>query len=363
MAESRTRNSSITVNCLPPIIKFADEDQLRTQSNLLICAEGFEDRSLFFVSRLKNHRFSRTLVLTYHPEKKSRLDELIRECSQKTALPLDIKTYNRFEPAAFETTLIKYLESVLPGIKEVTIDCSVMSKLMILIILYALRTFPGTVRIVYSEPVDYTPTQEEYERQKNNLRLAVSLPSYGVHDVVRTPMLTSVVMQRSPATIVAFASFNEQLIRALLSNFNPTHLLLINGVPPTLAWRESAMQEIHTDIINAYRQDNLLDPDGRLKRRTSTLNYAETFNLLGEIYRKNCVTSRIVLTPTGSKMQSVGCGLIKICCPDIHIEYPTPESYLVDGYSSTEIKEIHHVVFDEFSNFVRNVANGFGLNQ
>jgi hypothetical protein len=74
--------------------------------------------------------------------------------------------------------------------------------------------------------------------------------------------------------------------------------------------------------------------------------------VLSEVYRKYCVVNRIVLAPTGSKMQVLGSALFKLCCPDVHIEYRTPESYLIEGYSSHEIKTIYHVVFLQFSNFI-----------
>jgi len=39
---------------------------------------------------------------------------------------------------------------------------------------------------------------------------------------------------------------------------------------------------------------------------------------------------------------------MKILCPDIHIEYPTPESYLFEGYSCDEIKAIYELEFRNF---------------
>jgi hypothetical protein len=232
---------------------------------------------------------------------------------------------------------------------EVTVDISVMSKLMIMILIWHLREFKGVVRIVYTEPVSYTPSQEEYEKQKDDYGKPITLPSYGVHEVVRTPQLSSVVMQRGPALVVTFASFNEQLIRALLSTISPTRLLLINGRPPHLLWREKATQEIHSEIIREYADDNPRDPStGLIRRSASTLHYGETFDILGQIYRENCYLYRMVVAPTGSKMQALGCALFKICCPDVHIEYPTPESYFISGYSSNEARSLYEVVFDSF---------------
>lgn len=350
------------MNLLPQVQQFCGEQMLRGDNTLLICAEGFEDRGLSFVQFITSRKFSEVFVLTYQPTKKSRSPELMEACTMRSISAPRVVEYDRFHPAVFEDKFRRAIDEVIGKTEEVIVDISVMSKLMILIILAVLRNYRGKVRVIYTEPLDYAPTKEEYERHRKNLRLAANLPSYGVHDVVRTPILTSVVMQRSPAIIVAFTSFNEQLIRALLSNFNPTHLFLINGVPPTLSWRGDATQEIHADIINDYIVDNPVDAKGHLERRSSTLLYAETFSVLADIYRRYCEVNRIVLAPTGSKMQALGCALLKLCCPDVHVEYPTPESYLIEGYSSHDIKCIHHVEFQFFSNFIETLARDSGLN-
>lgn len=350
------------MNVLPQVESLRNEEELPEDKTLLVCAEGFEDRGLAFIQSVSSRKFSKIFVLTYQPTKKSRLPELMEACKARSNLEPRVIEYDRFHPAVFEDEFRREIHEVFRKVEEVIVDISVMSKLMILIILAALRDYRGKVRIIYSEPIDYAPTKEEYARHRKSLRLATNLPSYGVHDVVRTPILTSAVMQRSPALIVAFTSFNEQLIRALLSNFNPTHLFLISGVPPTLSWREEATREIHADILNDYRVDNPTDTEGRLERRSSTLQYAETFSVLGDIYRQYCVVNRIVLAPTGSKMQALGCALLKLCCPDVHIEYPTPESYLIEGHSSHEIKCIHQVIFPAFSNFIEAIARENNLN-
>jgi hypothetical protein len=328
----------------------------------MVCAEGFEDRSLSFASTIRQIAFANTFVITYRPIRKSRLPELMSACAACSRASPEPITYDRFRPAGFESEIASRLKETLKHIDEIVIDISVMSKLMILILLNAVSTYSGKVRIIYSEPLDYAPTRSIFEENLRTLQMAAALPSYGVHDVVRTPMLTSVIMQRSPAIIVAFTSFNEKLIRALLSNFNPTHLFLINGVPPTLSWREDATQRIHADILNDYRGDNPIDDLGKMQRRASTLYYDETFSVVGGIYREYCVSNRIVLAPTGSKMQALGCALVKLCCPDVHIEYPTPESFLIDGFSSTEIKCIHQVQFPQFKDFISRLAIESKLN-
>jgi hypothetical protein len=274
-----------------------------------------------------------------------------------------VVTFYRFEPQKFEMEMRRISDNLrMEASEEIVIDISVMSKLLIMIILCSLQRFEGKVRIIYTEPMDYSPSQEDYLAAKNNINHLHNLPSLGVHDVVRTSLLSSTIMQRRPNAVICFTSFNEQLLRAMLSVINPTHLLLINGVPPHLHWREIAMQEICKGIICDFKDDNDVDTSGSLVRKTSTLNYKETFKEISEIYKRYCYSYRIILAPTGSKMQTVGCAIVKICCPDIHMEYPTPESFYFHGYSSKEIRDVHQVEFPNFSSLIRNICEIEGLN-
>lgn len=350
---------------LPKINSFNKELFLINKRRLLIVSEGFEERSVSFLSSCEKCYFDRVIVCRYFPPKESKYTKLMELVSEKCNIAeIQEFLFNRYDPFEFENQLRIEFERV-HFFEEVVVDISVMSKYMIMQIVCSLEKYIGNLTVIYSEPLSYAPSEEEFQNEVKNKvqRAATVLPSSGVHDIIRTPLLTSIVMQKSPALLVAFLSFNEQLIRALLSEFNPMRLYLINGAPPYLKWRENAMSEIHNNIIKEYSKDNPVDKKGTLKRKSSTLNYIDTFNLLAKIYREHCVENRIVLSPTGSKMQALGCSLIKLCCPDIHIEYPTPESYYISGYSSSEIREIHQVTFNNIFKLIKQVSNDYKLNQ
>ena len=349
---------------LPIIVKYDQNVSDFSSKSMVILSEGFEDRSLHWIKSLPMHvKFKKSIICKYHPIRKSRLDELLPLVEKHSLVKPQIETFFRFEPQKFEASISPFIRNLLDEeIDEIIIDISVMSKLLIIILLYSLENYNGKIRIIYSEPKEYAPSQKEYSEAKNNIAMLYNLPSIGVHDVVRTASLSSTIMQRRPNVVVAFTSFNEQLIRALLSVINPPHLLLINGVPPHLHWREKAMQNICKGIIDDYKLDNPIDKKGLLIRKTSTLYYEETFSLIAEIYKKYCYSYRIIIAPTGSKMQALGCALIKLCCPDIHIEYPTPESFYFQSYSSKEILAIHQVIFNQFSSQIRAICESCQLN-
>jgi DNA-directed RNA polymerase subunit F len=346
-----------------PVVEKAKNDT-ETKKRLLVLSEGFEERSLSFISLSKDLELDKIIICKYYPQKKSKYTDLKSILSEyhKKAESIEL-TFKRFEPVEFENDF-QDIFSQINNFDEVIVDISVMSKFLIMQIFYILSTFRGKVKIIYTEPTFHAPSEEEFNQSRALQSNATLLPfsSSGVHNVIRTPLLSSTVMQKSPTLLVSFLSFNEQLIRALLSECSPMHLYLINGISSHYHWREDAMLFIHENVRKEYIRDNPIDENNKLERRVSIIDYRETFELLASIYNTHCIDSRIVLSPTGTKMQTIGCALIKLCCPDIHIEYPTPESYYIDGYSSSTIREIHQVVFNDMPDFIKEISMKFRLN-
>jgi hypothetical protein len=214
------------------------------------------------------------------------------------------------------------------------------------------------LRIVYSEAEYYSPSREEYVKYKDDLQKYAKFPSRGSESIVRTQCLSSIRMQGQPVSMVAFTSFNEQLVRHMLGTINPHRLIFINGRPPRKEnkWREDATQEIHSKLIDEYRSDNRVDDNGQLNRTVSTLDYRETIDQINKIYEQFGTLERIICAATGSKMQTVGLFFSKIIHPDIHIEYPTPNSYCVQDLSRG-IRKVHEVMIPNFSNFIKSIQD------
>jgi hypothetical protein len=140
-------------------------------------------------------------------------------------------------------------------------------------------------------------------------------------------------MQGQPTAALVFMSFNDALTQILLNTVYPGRLFLINGRPPVHSWREEATAWIHDQVRREWEEDNpmqssLAEGVWLPKRVASTLDYRETVSLLLQLYWQLSATHRVLLAPAGSKLQAVGCFLVKALHPDIHIEYPSPEGFL-----------------------------------
>jgi hypothetical protein len=329
---------------------------------LFIGAYGFEDRSLGWTKHQKGQGtiLSDALLIQYNqPKGENRIDPLRKAISKLgVRKPAEVSyDYGARFPGSVEESLGEKFSKHLGNIDEVILDISAMSKLLILISLCKLSSYTGTLRIVYCEAEDYAPTYQEYEKSRKEMEAIATFPSQGVESIVRTKCLSSIRMQGQPVTLITFTSFNEQLVRHMLGTISPHRLLFINGRPPRsdYAWRECATQEIHGRLINEFSSDNPVDEKTKLLTRVaSTFDYRETIHCLKEIYQQFGIYERIICAATGSKMQTVGLFFSKVIYPDIHIEYPTPNSYFVKGFS-TGIRGVYEVVLPRFSETLRRV--------
>lgn len=306
------------------------------EGDIVIHAPGFEDRTMAVAEAVVPSSDACAILLDYLPfNQKNRLSD-VREALLARGVEVadeDILKYNRFEPGDFEIRLQARL--LTHGARRAVIDISTMSKLEIMLVLNVCYELGLRVRVLYSEAHDYGPSKEEFERakKKNEIHRPTLQVFTGVHGVVRVDSLASVAMQGQPSAALVFMSFNDVLTQILLNTVYPSRLFLINGRPPVHSWREEATAWIHDQVRREWEEDNPVQPavDGGVpmpKRVVSTLDYRETVSLLLQLYWELSANHRVLLAPAGSKLQAVGCYLVRALHPDIHIEYPSPEGFL-----------------------------------
>lgn len=307
--------------------------------DLIIHAPGFEDRTMAIAGLITDSAAGRGILLDYRPlNLTNRLTDVRAVLSGKGVSidDTDILIYDRFSPGDFERRLAERL--AVCDAERVFVDISSMSKLAILLVLDVCRRLGLHIVVLYAEAERYRPTKEEFEQAR--LANEIHQPSLqvftGVHGVVRVDSLASVAMQGQPTAALVFMSFNDVLTQVLLNTVFPGRLFLINGRPPVHSWREAATAWIHAQVRSEWDEDNpqSSESDSLLPlRTTSTLDYRESVQLLVELYWSLSANHRILLAPSGSKMQAVACHVVKSLHPDIHIEYPSPEGF-VPEYST-----------------------------
>jgi hypothetical protein len=240
------------------------------------------------------------------------------------------------------------MESIDGARGRIFLDVSGMSRLLIVQCLVALskrgRGLADCV-VTYTEAEEYPPSKSDVEealkQADDDPMHTILLLSAGVFDVTVVPELSSTSITSGQSHLVAFPTFSADQLIALLSELGPSRVTLIHGIPPSIhnRWRTDAISRIN-------RLDTI--PHDRIE--ASTLDYRETLRALLELYARTSERQRLLVSPTGSKLQSVAVGIVRAFVDDIQIVYPTPKSYCSPTNYTRGIAAIYMLSLESFSN-------------
>jgi hypothetical protein len=313
---------------------------------LIVCA-GFEDRALAVLENavLMRRPFN-VLLIHYEPYFQENKSDMIRKIIENVGINVSEVTYNRQEPAGFGTTLLEKL-SVCQG--HIFVDISAMSRLLIVQVLVSLGTRPvgfADCFVTYAEAMDYPPTQAEAEaelaKSESDPCLSILFLSSGVFEVTIVPELSSYAPAGTQTRLVSFPSLDAHHLTALRNEIQPSRFSFIEGVPPSPQnkWRQHVISQVN-------QLDKIQDAE---LFQTSTLDYRETLDRLLKLYAEHGERERLLVSPTGSKSQTVAVGIFRALVEDVQIVYPTPRGFLKpDGYTHG-VGPLHLLSLTQFSN-------------
>jgi len=325
-----------------------DPLQLPRIECLVICA-GFEDRATALLTELLSAGVtpSVTVLIEYEPYiPQNRTAEIRDVLSQAGATVIPVK-YARSDRANAGYDIANIIQA--RG-RPALIDVSGMSRLLIVQVLTALGASQNgfqDISLCYAEAMEYPPAQDQVDRElekgKEEFSRAQMFISSGVYDLAIVPELSSPALLGQPLRSIVFPSFNPYQLAALSSEIQPTRFSILHGIPPDPEnrWRTRFIAALNQ--IGAIRDKE--------EHEVSTLDYRETLTVLAEIYQKNGHLERLVLSPTGSKMQTVAVGLFRAFMSDIQIVYPTPLSYAAPDQVTVGVRTRHLLDLGPFQVF------------
>jgi hypothetical protein len=328
-----------------PSVETVTQFALAPEDWLVICA-GFEDRVLAVLQNAVSSQAPfNVLLVRYEPVFQENKADAILEITRRAGIRVTELTYNRQEPAGFGNTLVEQL-SACRG--RIFVDVSAMSRLLIVQVLVALgaRTDGfANCFVAYAEADDYPPTQFEAEAQlaksESDPSLSILFLSSGVFDVTVVPELSSFAPAGTQTRLIAFPSLDAHQLTAPRNEIQPSRFSFIEGVPPNPQnkWRQQMISRVN-------QLDKVQDAE---RVQASTLDYRETLDSLLELYAKHGERERLLVSPTGSKMQTVAVGIFRSQVEDIQIVYPTPGSYLKPDRYTLGIGPLHLLPLAQFS--------------
>ncbi len=312
---------------------------------LVVCA-GFEDRAL---GVLQNAASAQTpfnvLLVHYEPFFLENKLEAIRYVCQRAGINLVETTYNRQEPSGFGDTFLEWASDCRG---RIFVDVSAMSRILIVQLLVALGSRPAGFAnccVTYAEAIDYPPNQaeaeEEFAKCESDPTLSILFLSSGVFEITVIPELSSVAPAAAQTRLISFPSLDTHHLTALRAEIQPSRFSFIEGVPPSPKnkWRQ--------EMISAV---NCLDKIQDAERcQTSTLDYSETLDCLLKLYSEHSGRDRLLISPTGSKMQTVAVGIFRTFVRDVQIVYPTPQGFLKPDAYTLGVGPLHMLPLAPFS--------------
>lgn len=295
------------------------EVPLVAAGDVMVLCGGFEERAVGILRGMCNagRRGFRLVLIQYQPEYEANRMEEIEDLAERAGIVVRKCTYDRRSPAGIGRRVSELSERR----GRVWVDISGMSRLLIVQVLLGLLAYTDrAVSIVYGEASEYRPTQERFERDRNSGGdgQRMSYLSSGIYEVAATPELGSISMVGEAIRLIAFPSFDPAQLKNLVEELQPTYAEVVHGIPPAKLnrWRMDAIKEINGAT--------LVELKGAKEHAVSTRDYRETLDLLLEIYASRSMFDRLVVAPTGSKMQAVGVAMFRLALDDVQVVYPTP---------------------------------------
>lgn len=328
-----------------PSLEMVIQFDLASDDTLIVCG-GFEDRSIGVLQNAAAKRTSfNVLLILYEPFVAENKAAAIRDLCAKVGLRVEEVEYDRENPTGFGAVLISKLSN--RG-GRIYLDVSGMSRLLMVQSLVALGNRPRRFAdcfVAYAEAEYYPPSQAEAEAQlaksESDPTLSILFLSSGVFEVTVIPELSALAPLGEQARLIAFPSLDAHQLTALRNELQPSRLSLIEGEPPSLVnrWRQDIISKIN-------RLDQIPNAESLV---TSTLSYEQTLDCLLRLYATHSLRERLIVSPTGSKMQTVAVGIFRAIVRDIQIAYPTPLQFCSPSNYTGGVGKLHQLALASFS--------------
>jgi hypothetical protein len=332
-----------------PELEKVDSIHFQEGDVLLVCG-GFEDRVMTVLNKAIETDVSALTVVDfeYYPSVEGNQHHQINKICEGVGWTHKQIQYDRCNPAGIFETVVQNIPA---DSKRIFVDISGMSRLLIMqLVVGALQRLElNDISILYTEAESYPPSQTEAEsglpEKGNDFSEISSFLSTGVYDLAIVPELSSINITQAPIRLVAFPSFNPAQLYSVRSIIQPPKTTLINGVPPNkeLFWRKEIISKLNIiDDVTVTEESNL---------NASTLDYSECLSKLLTLYEDFSESNSLVISPTGSKMQTLAVGIFRSFVQDVQIVYPTPLHFTDPTDHTHGAKQVYSLSLKPFFEF------------
>lgn len=332
------------------------DEAFHSETDLLIVANGFEDRSTRFATTLAERGKRVPQAATIHYDTNQTDNEQLLSALKKALQILGaVNTPVPIESIPDDiAALVVRAGQNRPGEPvRVTFDVSGASGRVILRVIRTLfhLTREGAaieLTVAYTEATTYSPTKDQADERLAALQppedppadwlptdpMSVG-PDWEAHDAGAEIEYPGQSAEGLGERAVVLCGFNADRVRVALDAVDPAFnadmphdgVAYIVGRPPAddLAWRLEVMRQ-----INAYGGDTTKFDF----HESSTLHYFETLHRLEDLYKASFGSQRMTVIPFGSKMQTLAAALFCELHPDVRAYLVAPRRYTGADYST-----------------------------
>jgi len=320
----------------------------KNTTHILILANGFEDRANAFINKISGipkYKATTVLIAKYTTNTNDNdqtypkmMDGVNKICDNKP------KTFDADDQQKVFLTInqaISKFEET--NLLDVTVDISVSSDRLILAIMHSLlkSKYKINLSIIYHEAASYTPSKEEYLKNKEDCIkkvLSSDIQEKGVHPAFFSPLNHGLSKPEYSDFIIQIPTLKlERPFAALMDsdenffNRSETSICWILGRPEEEhAWREELQKKSLKKGLESRDFENLFTEHNHYV--CSTLDYQDTtkllFKIIDESSRKN-----ITLMPMGSKMQTIGASLVLSVRSECKVMLVKPKRFNKSAYT------------------------------
>lgn len=315
------------------VSQWAISDHFEISCNAIIMAAGFEDRAFKILDEGRFRSNSVCILLRFRNGvegngimfKKyfSRASEVFGPDNVFTVdLPSD-------EPSFLSKNLFECLRENGSQVNDIAVDVSGMPAHAICQVLRCVREFRPDEKqsILYTAAKEYLPHKRDCVdilARKNTIDLMPDSLALEMSENLLLDEFRGYRSENARSFLAIFAGFEVHRSAGVIDAINPSMLLLMYGQPGEKqnAWRIELSKILHEKFETGRRA---------AKEEVSTLQIRESINILEEYYHFMIDDYDMILSPVGSKMQTVASYLFWEQYGEIQLTFPIPIGYNPDN--------------------------------
>lgn len=303
--------------------------QSEIPSNAIILAAGFEDRAFEILDKGSFKEGAVCILIRFRngvPGNKvmyrkyfSRACEVFGDDSVFT---VDLRSD---EPSSLSKSMFNCLRENDSKISQIAIDVSGMPAHAICQVLRCVREFRAEEKqtLLYTAAKDYLPKKEdcaEILAGKSAIELMPDSLALEMSENLLLDEFRGYRSENARSFLSVFAGFEVHRSAGVIDAINPSMLLLMYGLPGEKqnSWRINLSKILHEKFETGRRA---------AKEEVSTLQIGESISTLEKYYHFMIDDYDMILSPVGSKMQTVASYLFWEQYGEIQLTFPIPIGY------------------------------------